>query len=125
MSDQHVVTDWRAYFAALRAASPSNPMSAEAIEAMKAAHVAANGPAKTMLLINNAANFVNGAGGLLEMEEVEAGITIENAKGYWDAMNPGVPRPEMWLQRSWPGGATEYIAPEPIVKQRKAQGKCK
>jgi len=103
-------------------------MSDASIEAMKAQHLLVNGPTKTMLIINDPANIVNGCGGLLENEEVtpeEVGPTIETARlfvaAYWDALGCKEPRPEMWLQREWPWGRTEYIAP-PAIKSRGRSG---
>lgn len=120
MSDQNVITDWKAYFLAL---GPGTPFSKESLAAMEAVHLEKNGPTKTMLIIDHPANYQNGAGGLMETVEVEIGISIEDARSYWDVLNPGVPRPNIWLQREWPWGVTIHIPPEPVQKgNRKKKG---
>ena len=79
MSDQNVVTDWKAYFAAL---GPGRPMSPEQLEAMRDKN-----PTVHLIVDDN-------PGGLMNDIDLSFEDCFAEAQSIWEAKG----KPAMWLQ---------------------------
>ncbi len=100
MSDQHVVTDWRAYFDSLGPGTPS-PLSRDVAE-MYAGPVACS------------VTYVGPRGDLEARDMPEGSSLLDWARDVWEANG----RPEMWVFISR-GGPPWHVEPQPRPQPRK------